>query len=88
MQIVFKIEIFQSRLGCVKIFIEIIKNNQDCQDFLDRWDWLFFGVEIESLDRDHVEKNWDPQDYLKCKYLWERDIYCDSMVEETQGQHC
>jgi hypothetical protein len=26
-----------------------------CQDFLDRRDWLFFGVEIESLDRDTIK---------------------------------
>jgi hypothetical protein len=33
----------------------------NCRDFLDRRDWLFFGVEIESLDRDHVETDRDPQ---------------------------
>ncbi len=33
----------------------------NCRDFLDRRDLLFFGVEIESLDRDHVETNRDPQ---------------------------
>ncbi len=30
------------------------------RDFPSRRDWLFFGVEIESLDRDHVDTNWDP----------------------------
>ncbi len=35
----------------------------NCRDFLGRRDWLFFGVEIESLDRDHVETNRDPQAY-------------------------
>jgi hypothetical protein len=32
-----------------------------CRDFLDCRDSLFGNVEIESLDRDHVETNWDPQ---------------------------
>ncbi len=31
-----------------------------CRDFLDCWDQSFSSVEIESLDRDHVETNQDP----------------------------
>ena len=34
------------------------------QDFLDRRDLLFASVAIESLDRDHVETNRDPQAYF------------------------
>ncbi len=30
------------------------------QDYPSRQDWYFFGFEIDSLDRDHVEKNRDP----------------------------
>jgi hypothetical protein len=57
---IFKIETFQSRFSCVKIF-------EICQDFsrfieISR-DLLFASVKIESLDRDHVETNRDPQAY-------------------------
>ncbi len=31
------------------------------RDYPSRRDWYFFGVEIKSLNRDHVETNWDPQ---------------------------
>ncbi len=34
-----------------------------CQDFLDCWDQPFTSVEIKSLNRDHVETNWDPHAY-------------------------
>ena len=47
------------------ILIEISRSSRltfwNCRDFLGRRDRLFFGVEIESLDRDHVETNRDPQ---------------------------
>ncbi len=32
-----------------------------CQDILDCWDLPFQSVEIETLNRDHVETNRDPQ---------------------------
>ncbi len=31
---IFKIETFQSRLGCINIFIKIVKTNWDCRDLL------------------------------------------------------
>jgi hypothetical protein len=37
-----------------------------CWYFLDCRDSLFDDVEIESLDWDHVETNWDPQGYIEC----------------------
>ena len=43
-------------------FSIIETNFLNCQDFLDRRDWYFFGVEITSRSRrDHVETNRDPQ---------------------------
>ena len=45
---VFKIEIFQSRLCRVEIFVEIVKTCRDCQDLLRR-------VKIFEICRDAVE---------------------------------
>ncbi len=39
------------------------------QDYPSRRDWYFFGVEIESLDRDHVETNRDPQAYKNIHFI-------------------
>jgi hypothetical protein len=65
----FSIEIFGSGWWCRdKIKISRSWSSRltfwNCWDFLDRRDWLFFGVKIESLDRDHVETNRDPQGYV------------------------
>jgi hypothetical protein len=50
------------------ISIEISRSSrltfENRRDYPSRRDWLFFGVEIESLDRDHVETNRDPQAYI------------------------
>ncbi len=58
------IETFRTFRTC-RDKIEISRSSSltfwNCRDFLGRRDWLFFGVEIESLDRDHVETNRDPQ---------------------------
>jgi hypothetical protein len=44
----------------------------NCRDFLNRWDLLSASVKIESLDRDHVKTNWDPQalKLVKLLSLW------------------
>jgi hypothetical protein len=51
----------QSRLVFLPVSILTFWN---CQDFLGCRDLLFETVEIESLNWDQVETNWDPQVYI------------------------
>jgi hypothetical protein len=48
----FKIKTFQSRLGCVEIFIEIIKINEDnhdfCRDFLKKFEFPALFAHFEA----------------------------------------
>ena len=47
----FKIETFQSRLGCVKIFVQTVEINQDCQDFRDLSRLFEIYRDISTLSR-------------------------------------
>ncbi len=48
-------------LDIVKISRLSRQNFWKCQDFLDCRDELFDDVEIETLDQDTINTNWDPQ---------------------------
>ncbi len=68
---IFKIETFQSRIGCVKIFIEIVETNWDHRDKL-RLPWFFEKIKIfvETL----WKKNWISHTFCpfwstKCKLI-------------------
>jgi hypothetical protein len=51
---ILKVKTFQSRLGCVKIFIEIVETNQDCQDLLRLS--RFLDINGDILDFRHLWK--------------------------------
>ncbi len=52
----------KANLGTLKIFFQTLGQKfKKCRDFLDCWDLLFANVEIETLDWDTIETNWDPQ---------------------------
>jgi len=59
---IFKIETFQSRLSCVKIFIETVKINWDCQDFWDLSRLFEIYHDISTLSRlfevRQAQKSW------------------------------
>ena len=48
---IFKIETFQSGLGCVEIFVETVKINRDCQDFRDLLRLFEIYRDISTLSR-------------------------------------
>jgi hypothetical protein len=48
---IFKIETFQSRLGCVEIFVETVEINRDCRDFRDLSRLFEIYQDISTLTR-------------------------------------
>ncbi len=79
---IFKIETFQSRLGCVEIFSEIVETNRDFRDFRDksRFFEIFVGNrDFVEINRDFVEINRDfveiNRDFLvSIEIFWILDI--------------
>ncbi len=71
---IFKIETFQSRLGCVEIFISV-ETNRDIRDFRDksRFFEIFVGNrDFVEINRDFVEIN---RDFLvSIEIFWILDI--------------
>ncbi len=48
---IFKIETFQSRLGCVEIFVETVEINWDCRDFQDLLRLFEIYWDVSTLSR-------------------------------------
>ncbi len=56
---IFKIEIFQSRLWRVKIFVEIVETRQDCRDTSRFSRFVKICQEISTLSRPKVSTDWE-----------------------------
>ncbi len=63
---IIKIETFQSRFRCVKIFIEIVETNRDFQDKL-RFLRYLKVIEIFEINRDFFSLH---RDILDFRHLW------------------
>jgi hypothetical protein len=87
---IFKIETFQSRLSCVKIFIETVKINWDCQHLLRLfeiyWDiWTFLRL-FEGLQ---AQKSWQIEkprlrNMIKLTNSWSRSRQTVGICQKFQ----
>ncbi len=78
---IFKIETFQSRLGCVKIFVETVEINRDCRYFQDLLRLFKIYRDISTLSRLfevlqgkkswQIEKSWS-SNVIKLTNSWSR----------------
>ena len=87
---IFKIETFQSRLGCVKIFIEIVETNRDFRDFRDfrdksRFFEIFVGNrDFVEINRDFVEINRDFVEINRDFVEKNRDFFLQNLLKKKR----
>ena len=82
---IFKIETFQSRLGCVEIFIEIVETNRDFRDFRDksRFFEIFVGNrDFVEINRDFVEINRDFVEINRDFVEKNRDFFLQNLLKK------